>query len=156
MNKVESKVSFHDLYGIIAETLDREGAVSFTANGSSMLPFIRGGIDQVTIEKIPNQIRKNDVVFYRRGDGSFVLHRIVSYKNGAFVLCGDNQYALEKGVARENMIGILKDVSKNGSSVDLSSLRYKLYLFHLPLRRFHLRIKQYLLVILHRLLIKTQ
>ena len=56
-------------------------------NGTSMLPFIHAG-DLVTLEKITNcKIKKRDVLFYKRDNGQYVLHRVYKIKNNHTTLC---------------------------------------------------------------------
>lgn len=151
MNNPETPVSFQELYGVISETLARDGTVSFTANGSSMHPFIRGGTDKVVLHSLPERIRKHDIVFYRRKNGQFVLHRVVACKGSAFVMCGDNQFILERNVTRDLMIGIVSSLERDGRSIDPFSFSGKVYCFFLPCRRFFLRLKRYFSLILHKL-----
>lgn len=155
MNDKDESVRFQDLYEIISDTLSIEGTVTFTANGSSMLPMIRGGLDRVTIEPLPAIIRKNDVIFYRRQNGAFVLHRVVSVKRDAYVFCGDHQFSLEKGVTRDRMIGILTGIDRYGKRIDLTSPSVRIYCFFLPCRRFMLRLRHCIAVVLKRTILKS-
>ena len=151
MNEREESVRFEELQSIISETLETKGAVTFTANGSSMLPAIRGGLDRVTIETLLETPKIGDVIFYRRKNGAYILHRVISVKDGTFTFCGDNQFIREKGIAREQLIGIVTAVERNGKELDLNSFSAKAYRFFLPCRRFLLRIRHYAGVVIRRL-----
>ena len=64
-----------------------------------MLPLFRGGLETVALVP-PDNIRVGDVVWYRRTDGSDVLHRVLRAEGDALDLCGDNQIRVERGVSR--------------------------------------------------------
>ena len=45
-----------------------------------------------------------------------------------YVLSGDNQYALEKGITDEQIIGIVVSVNKNGKEINCQNKAYKFYI----------------------------
>ena len=141
MESEEKSVGFGDLYDFICETLKTNGTVTFTANGTSMLPWIRNGQDRVTLCSLPDNLRPGDVVFYRRKNGDFVLHRLISRNNGAFAFCDDNQFRIERGIKKSDMIGVLSGLERGGSIYDLSSGKYAVYRAFLPCRRLFLRVR---------------
>ncbi|MBQ2932533.1 MAG: S24/S26 family peptidase [Clostridia bacterium] len=124
--KTPKKVSLEQIFPVMEEKLKAGGMVTFGPHGQSMLPLIREGKDTVTISaKIPAKV--GDVAFYRRPDGQFVLHRIVGKKSDGFVLCGDNQTMLEKGVPKDWIIAVMTSVNRNGKEVLCKSLSYRFY-----------------------------
>lgn len=136
------KVRFEDLFPIIEETIEKGNSFSFCAFGSSMLPFIRNGKDIVTLGPIENHLAKNDIIFYRRKSGQFVLHRIVNVcPDGSFCLCGDNQFRIEKGILKDQIIAKLHRLERDGKEVHFHSPVVGLWCFFLPLRRLLLHIK---------------
>lgn len=106
MNEVG--VSLSELYPIIAETLSKNGRVEFISRGISMLPMLGDGKNKVVLTAIDGEPCVGDVIFYRRADGSFILHRIVGRNKEGFVCRGDNQIFKEKGVKREWIIARLE------------------------------------------------
>ncbi len=139
------EVSFAELFPLIEEKIRGGASISFTAYGNSMLPLIHGGEDTVTLSPVENGIQKHDIVFYRRKSGSFVLHRVIrgSAEQG-FTLCGDNQYYLEKGVKKEQIVAKLSALEHKGKKKDLASLSYRIYILFLPLRRFWIHCRAFL------------
>lgn len=109
-----------------------------------MLPFLRGGKDRVTLSPLTRPLRKNDIIFYRRKNGAFVLHRIIACTHKGYTLCGDNQYYEEKGIQKEDVIGILTGLERKGRQKNLSGVSHKIWCFFLPARRFFLRSIAYL------------
>ena len=123
-----NKISLADYYPLIKETLDRGGTFSLTITGTSMYPFIVGGRDKVTLSPLPEKLKKNDLPLYRRVDGAFVLHRIVKVcKDGTYTCCGDHQWQLEKGLRREQMIGLATEYVRKGKHLTNKNLLYKFY-----------------------------
>ncbi len=136
------KVRFEDLFPIIEETIKRGQSFSFCAFGNSMLPFIRNGKDTVTLGPVVGTLTKNDVIFYRRENGQFVLHRIVKVcPDGSFSLCGDNQFRIERGIRTHQIIAKLNRLERDGKEVPLQAFSLRLWVFFLPLRRLLLHIK---------------
>ena len=136
------KVTFEDLYPIIENTIKAGNEFSFCAFGSSMLPFIRNGKDLVTLGPVSEKLKKRDVIFYRRANGQFVLHRIVAVReNGIYDLCGDNQGYVEKGISHNQIIAKLTRIERDGKEVRLDSFSAKLWYLWLPAHRFLIHVK---------------
>lgn len=126
--KTAKKVEVEDLYPLIQEVLNAGGTFKLTVTGSSMSPFLGSGRDQVTISPIPSMIRKNDVLFYRRRSGQFILHRVVKVcKDGTYTCCGDRQYYLEKGLERDQMIGVVTEFVRKGRHFTNRNIFYRMY-----------------------------
>ncbi len=136
------KVRFEDIFPIIEETVAKGNQFSFCAFGISMLPFIRNGKDIVTLGPIQGILKVNDIIFYRRENGQFVLHRIVKiHSDGKYDLCGDNQFHIEKNVASSQIIAKLIFLERNGRKIHLNRLPSKIWCLILPIRRFLLHLK---------------
>ena len=97
MENKKKRISLDEIYPAIKETLESGGTVELPITGTSMFPLLKAGRDTVII-KMADEYSVGDIIFYRRDDGHFVLHRIVGIDENGFILCGDNQTALEKGV----------------------------------------------------------
>ena len=129
-----------DAIDVIEEILASGGEFRMYPRGTSMLPLIVQGEDSVVLKRnteIP--ARKHDIAFYRRPSGQFVLHRVMKIdKDGTYVMCGDNQYVLEKAVKKEAVIGYVSEIYKGDKPVGLRSLKYRAYVFFwskIPIRR---------------------
>lgn len=133
------KLLLEDAFFIIDEKLKNGGEVTFSPKGVSMLPLIRPGLDSVVLKKAEGPLKKGDIVFYRRDNGKFVLHRVVGEVDGGYRMCGDNQGFVEKKVEDRNVIAIVKAVLRDGRAVDFDSLLYKFYLKTLVFKRFRKR-----------------
>ena len=95
-----------------AALLLKEGReVSFTPLGSSMLPFIRGGKDTVTLKILPH-IEVGDIVLTRLGGPRYVLHRVVDRNRSLLVLMGDGNLRGVESCTRDDVLGTV--VAING------------------------------------------
>jgi len=139
MNK-NLNASFEQLFPLIQEHIQNGESFTFTAFGNSMYPFLRNGLDRVCLSPVTLPIRKFDVVFYRRKNGAFVLHRVIRVRGEQLTLCGDNQLYPEKGISVQQVIAILTEYEKNGK-IRKPNSPYQLARCHfLAARRILLRI----------------
>ena len=87
------------------EKLLAEGIrVTLKVKGNSMLPFIRGGRDSVTLEA-PAGISRGDIVLARMGQGRYVLHRVIKIKDNIVVLMGDGNCRGTEQCMRHDIYG---------------------------------------------------
>ena len=136
-----AKVCLSDAINLIQEVLDSGGEFLLSPKGTSMLPLLIQGEDRVVLKKYESVLpKKHDIVFYRRENGDFVLHRLMKIqKDGTYVMCGDNQLILEEGILPSQIIAYVSMIHKNARPLSLSSFRYRIYVWlwcFLPYRRF--------------------
>ena len=124
---------------IISEVIESGGEFRLFPRGTSMLPLIRQGVDSVILIKPAEKLKKREIIFYRRDNGQFVLHRILKVsKDGTYILCGDNQTALEKQVRRDSVIASVSAVYRSEKRVDVTAFSFRLYQFFwcvMPIRK---------------------
>ena len=133
---MSEKISLNEMEPLIRETLDKNGEVSFVSAGRSMLPIIRDRKDTVTLVKPKKNIKAGDVVFYQRDNGGFILHRVMYVNAGTYAMRGDNQWDNEYNVRRDQIIGVLKSIERNGKVHNVTDRDYLMYVRFLPLIRF--------------------
>ncbi len=102
------------------------------------MPLLREGKDSVLLVS-PNNIKKNDIVLYKRANGQFVMHRVIKIKKDEFIMCGDNQYEHEHGIKKENLLAKVKGIYRGEEYFEASNKQYKKYVKKLPLRRAKIR-----------------
>ena len=124
MNK--KKISLDEIYPIIKEKIDNGGTVGLPITGTSMLPLLVWGRDTVELVKCGNP-QKYDIIFYRRDDGHFILHRIVGKDENGYILCGDNQINKEYGITEKHIIAVVKTITRKGKVFSVDKFLYKLY-----------------------------
>lgn len=147
---MNNRVELNDLWPIIDEVISSGGEFQFKPNGISMLPLIRPGVDTVTLVS-PGEIKKTDIVLYRRDNGKFVLHRVMLVRKKDYVMCGDNQKVYEPRIRRDQILATVKDIIKDGKSVDTTSDEYKRYVKSLYRKTWKSRIRLFLSGIKHKI-----
>lgn len=140
MENVNKRViSLDEIYPIIKEKIECGGTVQLPITGTSMNPLLYWGRDSVEITKCENP-KKYDIIFYRRDDGHFVLHRIVGKNENGYILCGDNQVKKEYGIEDRNIIAVVKSITRKNKTFSVDKFSYKLYAklwtLILPIRNF--------------------
>ena len=122
----KKKISLDEIYPIIKEKIENGGTVQLPITGASMNPLLVWGRDNVELTKCENP-QKYDIIFYRRDDGHFVLHRIVGKNENGFILCGDNQVKKEYGITEKHIIAVVKSITRKGKTFSVNKFLYKLY-----------------------------
>lgn len=120
--RLEAKTD--DFFPIVEEIIQSGGQVRMTVTGNSMYPMLRDRADSVLLVP-PKRLKRFDLPLYRRENGSYVLHRILKIKNEGYVMCGDNQTALEPGIRREQIVAVAKEFCRKGKTVSCSNPWYR-------------------------------
>lgn len=114
--------------GSIEQCLQEQGFVVVPISGTSMWPLLQEGKSRVQIvARDKRQLRKGDIVLYRRCDGTFVLHRIVKVQKDSFLLCGDHQFRPLEQVQEAQIMGVAQGFFRNGRYFDEKTWWYRLY-----------------------------
>ena len=124
---MEQKLRIAEILPFIEEAFRDGKTFTIPITGTSMLPLLVAGRDAVTLSMPDFPLEKGDLPLYRRGDGSFVLHRVVKIENGLYTMCGDNQFLLEKGIADSAVIGIVSEITRDGVSFSVTEKKYAEY-----------------------------
>lgn len=139
----KKKISLEEIYPVIKETLHSGGTVELPITGTSMFPLLKAGRDTVII-KTDNAYSIGDIIFYRRDDGHFVLHRIVGTDENGYILCGDNQTLLEKNITDRHIIAKVIEIRRDGKTILPQDPKYSKYVDFwikaLPYRRLPLTV----------------
>ena len=141
------EVQLEELMPIIRESLAAGNNVRFLPKGVSMLPMLRQGTDSVLLSPLPETLKKYDLPLYQRDNGQYVLHRIV--KTGETYTCvGDNQFLLETGLRRDQMIALVTSFTRGKRRICVNSISYQIYCrilhFSRPIRYFFFRAYRWL------------
>lgn len=113
----------------IEQSLDECGCAVTLTKGTSMWPFLKEGKNQVLLVSAKKRAPKvQDVVLYRRQDGTLILHRIMQrLPDGSFLLCGDHQWKLEEKVKEEQILAVMEGVYRNEKFIDETQKGYQFY-----------------------------
>lgn len=136
---------------VVAKMLAEGVEVTLPVKGNSMLPFIVGGQDSVTLLKPSGPLEKWEIVFALTDAGGYVLHRIIACNEEQIILMGDGNLHGKEICSRENVFGVVKHIIKGKRYIDCECFVQiqKARLWHLliPVRR-------YLLAVYRRTILK--
>ena len=139
---------------IITEKINSGATVTIQPKGTSMLPLIRQGQDEVILKKPSGRLKKYDIPFYKRESGQFVLHRIIKVRKNDYVLCGDNQVDYEYNITDDMILAVVDSIIRDGKTIPVTDTKYlsycKKHLLSIKKRRFIGRIKRIAKFILRR------
>ena len=116
-----------ELVPLITDIVSEGKDVIITARGNSMRPMLRDAKDTVILRKPQFPLKKYDIPLYIRENNKFVLHRVISVKNGKYIIRGDNCNYIEDNVKDENVVAVLKAYVRNGKTHTVDSVFYKIY-----------------------------
>lgn len=116
------------MFPLIEASIASGGNVKLKVSGFSMYPLVVSRRDSVLLTKADN-IKVGDVPLYKRSDGSYILHRIVGKKDGAFYTMGDYETKKEYPVYPEQIVAKAAGFYRKDKFIDCNSKTYKLYKF---------------------------
>jgi hypothetical protein len=134
------------VFHLVRSVLDRGKQAELTVSGNSMYPLIRHLQDSVILEKIDyTRVKVLDILLVRRGNGTYVLHRVCRRGKVKFSLVGDNQRTIEGFVcAVDEVIAKVVSVKRGGRVINPNAGCGRLYgmvwLMLLPFRHILLNI----------------
>ena len=123
----------------IERLLAQGQSIQIQPQGYSTYPMFVPGRDEAVIEGVENaELRRGDVVLYRRTSGILVLHRICKIGQDGFYMVGDNQSEVEGPLERSQIKGILTGFVRKGKYRSVKNPVYRLasglWLFLRPIR----------------------
>lgn len=91
------EIKLEEIEPTIRKIFAAGGDFTFYPKGTSMHPFVEQGRDKITLAPIQDQVRKYDVILYKRKNGAFVLHRVVGKRADGYIFRGDNHFVIKIG-----------------------------------------------------------
>lgn len=153
MNYEKKLTDMSALGPFIEEEIRKGKKVNLTVTGDSMYPLFKSRIDTVVLDGTKNP-KKYDIVFYRRENGSYILHRILKEKGGLYTIAGDNELKKEFPVKKEQIIAKVSEFTRKGKNHKANELFYRVYGFiwvnFFPVRPFILRFLMSLYRLFHK------
>lgn len=131
----ENVVVYRDL-----DALKDGKVIALVPQGISMLPFIKGGVDQVYLLK-KDRVAEGDIVLVEY-HGKHILHRVYAVDGEKITLMGDGNLEGTEQVAADEVMGTVVDIVHNGRH--LKPKKAWLWRYLLPMRRYLLKIHRQL------------
>ena len=142
------EVDAQEYMAVLRELIEEGHQVSLLISGSSMSPFLIHHRDTVYFKKPDRELKVGDMVFYRRGNGKYIMHRIRRIRPEGFYMIGDAQWEIEGPLQREQVFGLITAVERKGKLIQPGDFWWeffaKVWLRIIPLRRLIQRIYQVL------------
>ena len=95
--------------------LEEGRTVRFTPLGNSMLPFIRGGRDNVVLCK-KDSVEVGDIVLVRL-QGRYVLHRVIGLDGEKVTLMGDGNISGTEECTLKDVMGTVTEIGRGNKTV---------------------------------------
>lgn len=125
---MNESININQLVPLIQEITENGKEIEITVQGNSMMPMLKGGRDKVVLIKPAEKLKKYAVaLYYRSSENTYVLHRIIGYKNGGYVISGDNQFIKEYGIQDSEMVAVVTAFTRNGRRYAVGNFGYMLY-----------------------------
>ena len=118
------------------ESLKEGKVVPLVPKGISMLPFIKGGVDQVYLLK-KDRVAVGDIVLVEY-HGKHILHRVYAVDGEKITLMGDGNLEGTEQVAADEVMGTVVEIVHDGRH--LKPKKAWLWRHLLPIRRYLLKI----------------
>lgn len=107
----------------------RDGSIlPLSVTGYSMLPLLKPGRDVVWLKACsPDELKPGQILFFRRPDGHFILHRIREIDaDGNLIMNGDAQTWTEK-IPPSAAVAVVHRITRNGKLLSPDSTGMKLW-----------------------------
>ena len=127
----ENVVVYRDL-----DALKDGKVIVIVPQGISMLPFIKGGVDQVYLLK-KEKVAVGDIVLVEY-HGKHILHRVYAVDGEKMTLMGDGNLEGTEQVAADDVMGTVVEIVHDGRH--LKPKKAWLWRHLLPMRRYLLKI----------------
>lgn len=127
-----------DWVGAILPLLKEGKSVKIKPTGGSMVPFITGDRDMVEIKAVGPNLKRGDIVLYRRDNGQYILHRIFRVGSDGYYMLGDSQNWVEGPISPEQIVAQSEIYYKDGIRKDNSKvsmrIKYTVWFWLRPVR----------------------
>lgn len=136
-----------------AERLASGTAVRLSVMGNSMLPFIIGGKDQVTLVPYTGQDLPLGIAALYQWEGKYMIHRLVKKDESHYHFLGDGNICRLETIKRNEVLGILQTIHHpNNKETDATGRCW----LHLGMIWYHIRpVRRYLLFIFRKLFLRN-
>ena len=111
------EVDTQEYMSVLKELVEEGHQVSLLISGSSMSPFLIHHRDTIYFKKPDRELKVGDMVFYRRSNGKYVMHRIRKIRQEGYYMIGDAQTEIEGPLKREQIFGLITAVERKGKLI---------------------------------------
>lgn len=124
------KLPASEFFGAVEQMLSDGYDVEFTVTGNSMWPLLSNKRDSVIISSCDKQaIKLGDTVLYCPIHEKYLLHRIVSVKNGKFSAAGDGNCFYDGTFSTDCIVGKVTTYIRKGKKYSADSFAMRMWSF---------------------------
>ena len=120
-------INTREYVSTLRELTEQGKEVGMRIAGNSMVPFLVHERDYIYFRKPDRDLKKGDMIFFQRRDGSFIMHRIYRVKPEGYYIVGDNQTVIEGPVAREQIFALITQVKRKGKMIGPEDFCWKFF-----------------------------
>lgn len=102
---------------LLEELSANNETVGVPVSGFSMNPFLANERDQVFFQYPDRPLKRGDIVFFKRNNGQYVLHRIWKAAPEGYYIVGDAQTQIEGPIDRDQIFGLVTQVRRKGKLI---------------------------------------
>ena len=113
-------------FALVRQMLADRGEAFVRVTGVSMMPLLHHLRDGVTIVP-PDRLRRGDIVLFDRRNGRYALHRVIGLQERTFTMAGDAQWHVERGLPRDQIIGVAASIQRKGKTIPASRFGMRAY-----------------------------
>ncbi|MGI6548744.1 MAG: S24/S26 family peptidase [Syntrophomonadales bacterium] len=115
-----------ELIPAVAGLLSEGRNVKITVTGNSMYPFLRHGLDAVSLAPVElHALKSGDVVLVKRDNGQYVLHRMVKRCLDSVLILGDAQQDIEGPLRLDQVIAVVTQVWRGDLIINCNGLGWR-------------------------------
>lgn len=114
MDQSPRKIDAQTYLPVLLELLEEGRQVTLTVTGSSMTPFLAPLRDSICFQRPEAPLRRGDMGFFRRTDGSYIMHRVYRAGPEGYCFLGDGQQTVEGPVAPGQVFAVVTKVRRKG------------------------------------------
>lgn len=112
----------------IREQIDEAGRAYIEVTDTGMEPLLRPARDMVIVDRT-RTVYRGDVVLFYRENGQADLCRVIRKGKGSITVAGDSRWYAEKDLSRNQILGVVSRIQRDGRFLSRRSLSLKLYTF---------------------------
>lgn len=105
-------VDIHAYIPVLMDLVEQGETVCLPITGSSMVPFLVHGRDQIRFQKPDRPLRRGDLAFFQRPNGDYVMHRVCQIAPQGCYFLGDNQQTIEGPIPTQRVFGLITQVCR--------------------------------------------
>jgi signal peptidase len=132
-------IDTREYVSVLKQLTDDGREVSMRIAGNSMAPFLSHERDTIFFRKPEAKLKKGDMVFFKRRNGQYIMHRIHHVKPDGYYIVGDAQCMIEGPVAGEQIFAVVTKVIRKGKTIQPGDFWWEFFrhvwLHMIPLRR---------------------